>query len=131
MVKVGKITESPECNVRDHERRTAKALAKAGISVEFVPPSDKNSAKSPDVVIAGRYWEMKSPITAKMAQIEKNLKRASKQSENVIIDSQRVKFIPDQKLQKFLVEKLGTQKSIKRLLFVNRQREVIDINKVA
>jgi len=131
MNKLGKVIESPKCNVREHVRRTAKAIASAGLTVEFVPASDKDSTKSPDVIIGGKHWEMKSPKTIKMSQIEKNLKRASKQSKNIIIDSQRIKYIPDKKIQAFLVEKLQMQKSIEHLIFVNRQREVVDINKIA
>jgi hypothetical protein len=129
MQKIGKIIEPSRCNIRDHERRTAKAIANTGLIVEFIPESSNDFTKSPDVLIRNVRWEMKSPKTDKMTQIEKNLKKANRQSPNIIIDSQRIKSIPDKKIQDFLVDKLKQQKSIKRLLFVNRRREVIDINK--
>jgi hypothetical protein len=73
-------------------------------------------------------WEMKPPTTDKLKQIENNLKKANRQSNNIVIDSQRVRHIPDKKIQAFLLARLQSQKSIERLLFVNRRREVIDIN---
>lgn len=56
-----------------------------------------------------------------------NLKRANRQSENIIIDSYRIKHLPDKKIERYLLDRFRVQKSIKRLLFVNRQRKVIDI----
>ena len=127
MTKPGKIIEPPHCNIRDHERQTAKVIANAGLTVEFISASNKDLSKSPDIMIDGRRWEMKSPKTNKMSQVEKNLRRASKQAENIIIDSQRIKHIPDKKIQDFLKERLKIRKSIKRIVFVNKRRKIVDI----
>lgn len=128
MKRVGKIIEPSRGNIREHERRTARAIANTGVTVEFMLEPEYDFTKTPDLIIEGILWEMKSPRTDKLSQIEKNLKRASKQSPNIIIDSQRIKHLPDKKLQYFLCNRLQAQRSIKRLLFVNRRREVIDIN---
>ncbi|MCL2037682.1 hypothetical protein FWG95_01610 [Candidatus Saccharibacteria bacterium] len=72
---------------------------------------------------------MKSPNTDKTKQIEKNLQRASKKVPYVIIDSCRIKKLPDSKIQKFLIERFKAQKSIKELWYINRKREVVDISK--
>lgn len=128
MTKLGKIIEPSRGNIREHERRTAKAIANMGLTVEFILESDQDFTKSPDILIEGIRWEMKSPTTDKLKQIQNNLKKANRQSKNIIIDSQRVKRIPDSKIQAFLLQRLKAQKSIERLLFVNRRREVIDIN---
>lgn len=129
--KIGKIIVPPNCNIREHEYHTVRALAGVGLTVEFRPELNQDFTKSPDLMIDGARWEMKSPKTQKFEQIEKNLKRANKQSPNIIIDSQRIKYIPDERIKGFLMAKLRVQKSIKRLLFVNRRREVVDINKLA
>jgi hypothetical protein len=128
MPKIGKIIEPSRGNIRDHERRTARSIANTGLTVEFILESTQDLTKSPDLVIDGVHWEMKSPTTDKLKQIENNLKKANRQSKNIIIDSQRVRRIPDKKIQAFLLARLQSQKSIERLLFVNRRREVIDIN---
>jgi hypothetical protein len=128
MKRVGKIIEPSRGNIRDHERRTARAIANTGLTVEFVLASDQYLTKSPDLLIDGALWEMKSPKTSKLNQIQNNLKKANRQSAYIIIDSQRIKRLPDKKIQDFLISRLRSQGSIKHLLFVNRRREVIDIN---
>ena len=117
-------------NVWKHEIMTAHALAKAGYSVEFLPAMNNNDTKSPDILMDGMKWEIKAPKTDKMSAIERNLKRATKQSGNIIIDSQRLHRLQDRAVQRFLVQKFKQQKTIKRLLFVNRRRETIDISTI-
>jgi len=129
-MKQGKIIEPAGCNIHDHEQQTARALVNAGYTVRFIPESKRDGDNSPDILMNGELWEMKSPNTDKLNQIKNNLKRARRQSQNVIIDSQRVKYIPDQIIQKFLVARYKEQKTIKGLLFVNRKRKVIDITKL-
>jgi hypothetical protein len=46
----GKIIEPARCNIRDHERKTAKAIANTGCIVEFVLESDQDFTKSPDLL---------------------------------------------------------------------------------
>lgn len=127
-MKQGKIIEPAKVNIRPHERSTARAIARTGMVVEFVIKSEYTHTNSADLLIDGIVWEMKSPQTDKWTQLEKNLKRASKQSPYIIIDSQRVKRMQDRTIQNFLIAKFKANKSIKRLLFVNRRREVIDIS---
>jgi len=113
-----------------HELKTAQLLATAGYFVEFLQVDNSHDAKSPDIMLNGEKWEIKSPKTDKLSAVERNLKRASKQSPNIIIDSRRMKKIHDSSVQKFLIKKLAQQKSIKRLILVNRKHQVIDINKM-
>lgn len=101
-----------------HELSTARALAKAGYFVEFLPAMNTNNAKTPDILMDGVKWEIKAPRTDKISAVERNLKRATKQSGNIIIDSQRLHGLQDRTVQRFLVQKLKQQKTIKRLLFV-------------
>jgi hypothetical protein len=59
MATVGKIIEPPKANIRDHERRTAQALAAHGHVVEFVVKSEVEYSKSADVYIDGVKKEFK------------------------------------------------------------------------
>jgi hypothetical protein len=72
-------------------------------------------------------YEIKSPKTDKLSAVERNLKRATKQSGNIIIDSRRMSKLRDVTIQKFLMQKLKQQKTIKQILFINRKHEVTDI----
>lgn len=111
-----------------HELTTANALAKAGYVVEFLPTLQNKNTKTPDILMSGEKWEIKSPRSDKLSAVERNLKRATKQSCNIVIDSHRMSKLRDTTIQNFLVQKFKQQKSIKRLLFVNRKRQVIDIS---
>ncbi len=55
---------------------------------------------SPDVVINGVIWEMKSPQASDNKAIERNLRKACKQSPNIIFDSQRMKGASDAEIEK-------------------------------
>ncbi len=128
--KSGKIVIPHGLNVWHHELLTADALAGAGYNVEFLVTKTTRYEKSPDIMLGGQKWEIKSPISDKLSSIERNLKRATKQSGNIIVDSRRMRKIRDTSIQKVLVQKYAQQKTIKRLLFINRRREVIDISKL-
>jgi len=126
----GAIIEPTGCNVRDHERNTTRAFADRGHTVTFIPESKREGEDNPDILMDGIKWEMKSPKTDKLSQIENNIQKANHQSSNIIIDSQRVKYIPDKIIQNLLIERFKQRKTVKRLLFVNRKREIIDIAKL-
>ncbi|MCL2173706.1 hypothetical protein FWH58_00160 [Candidatus Saccharibacteria bacterium] len=125
--KPGKIIEDPRANIRDHERRTARALANSGYTVEFIIASRIDGKKSADVLIDGMIFEIKSPITNKITQIEKNLKKANRQAQNIVIDSQRMKNFPDKKLTEWLKKYFVANKSIKILWQVTHDRKVVKI----
>ena len=111
----GEIRIPAGINVWKYELSTANALAKVGYVVEFLPTKDIKNAKSPDILMNGEKWELKAPKTDKLSAIERNLKRATKQSNNIVIDSRRLRKIHDSTVQAFL-------------LFVNRKHQVIDIS---
>lgn len=124
----GKIVIPATANVWKHELITAQILAQNGYDVTFLPIEAGFSGKSPDVLMMGLKWEIKSPKTSKLSALERNLKKATKQSGNIIIDSRRLDGLHDTTIQKFLVQKFKQQKTIKRLLFINKKREAIDIS---
>jgi hypothetical protein len=126
----GEIRIPAGVNVWKHELSTANALAQAGYIVEFLPTKDIKDMKSPDILMDGEKWELKAPKTDKLSAIERNLKRATKQSGNVVIDSHRLQKIHDSTVQMFLLQKFKQQKTIKKLLFVDRKHQVIDISKL-
>jgi len=117
-----------DTNVWKHELITVQALASNGYDITFLPIKKGHTAKSPDILMMGHKWEIKSPKTDKLSAIERNLKRATKQSSNIILDSYRLDRLHDMTVQKFLIEKFKQQKAMKRLIFINKKRESIDIS---
>ncbi len=71
-------------------------------------------------------YEIKSPETAKLTSIEQLIRKALKQSPNIIIDSSQCK-IRDDTLRRYLVYKSREQKQIKQMLLITKSRQIIDI----
>lgn len=124
----GKIIREPGLNVLEHEMKTADALAENGYIVEFVRKSEVDFEKSADVLINGVKWEMKAPKSSNIKTIDRNLRRAIKQSKCIIFDSRRMKNIPDKATKHELTACAYKHiQGIEHLIFVNRKGEVIDI----
>jgi hypothetical protein len=123
----GKIIIPSGANVWPHEMKAAQALAAAGHTVEFIRKSEREREHSADAYIDSIKWEFKAPDGSSVSLVEKNLRRAVKQSSNIIFDSCRVKRIPDSALQRELTKWAKKIKGIDRLRFINRHRVVIDI----
>ena len=109
-----------------HELRVAQILALAGHTVEFLPT---RSAKTADILLDGIEYEIKSPRTSKANTLEHLIKKALRQSPNIIIDSSRTngKMIRDGQICDFLVSKVRQYRQIKRMIFVTRTGRIIDI----
>lgn len=121
------ITIAIGVNIWPQELETAQAYAASGKRVHFVRKNDQYRARSADAVIDGVVWEMKSPKADNIRAIDRNVRRALKQSCNVIIDSKRMKKVSDVQIEKKLRSLATELNSLKRLQFVNRKREIIDI----
>ena len=127
MGKQGKIIAPSGLNIQEHEMSTARALADAGYDIEFSRRTWGKRVTSPDVVINGVMWEMKSPLASDRKAIERNLRKACRQSANVVFDSQRMKGASDAEIERELRRLRRHVRAVKRLRFVNRRREVVDI----
>ena len=103
---------------------TARALARDGRDVEFIDKGGRGDGCA-DVRMDGLIWEMKSPKADNIKAIERNVKRARIQFENVIIDSRRMKRVPDAAILRALEKHAHEVKGVSRLLFVNRHGNVI------
>jgi contact-dependent growth inhibition (CDI) system CdiA-like toxin len=128
--KAGSIVIPAGLDVWKHELKTAQVFARHGCTVEFLVTNQVQRVKTADVLIDGVTYEIKSPRADKLSAVERNLKRATKQSGNIIVDSRRMRKIHDTTIQSFLLQKLKQQRTIKKLLFVNRKHEIIDISEL-
>jgi hypothetical protein len=73
-----------------HEETAADILANHFMSdVHFIETASQGT---PDVSIDGFEWEIKSPVGSGANNIQKNMREASAQSENVVIDLRRSKL---------------------------------------
>lgn len=125
----GLVTREPSAKPKPHEYFTAEALADAGYDVRFIPSSVNMSMA--DCYINNTIFEIKAPEGKNTDCIERNLRKAvHHQSPNIVFDSFRIKNMQDRSIQSFLLERLRRGHGIQRILFVNRKREVIDINEL-
>lgn len=122
-IKSGSIVIPGGVSPWQHELRVAKLLADAGYRVEFIESS--NILKMPDFKINGTPYELKSPRGASINSIERNLKRASKQCSNIILDSSRVNTLRDDVILAYLKNKVACQPTIKSLIFIRKNNNII------
>lgn len=83
----------------------------------------RDTAKTPDVRIDGTEWEIKSPLGKGKHVIEDQIKRASRQSLNIVIDARRCK-LHIARIRSQLKYTVGFRKHLKRVLLINKHEEV-------
>lgn len=109
-----------------YELSAAELLARYfKTDVEFVVRSNH---KTPDFLINGLKWELKSPTGSGKYNIQHQIKSAAKQSSNVVIDVRRSKM----HMAKIRVEvqrQFDFTKPIKRLLLIDKTKHIIELSK--
>ena len=111
---------------RQHEIDVAEVLAEHfRVDVEFVPTTARNT---PDFLIDGVLWELKSPQGKGKNNIQRQLKYASKQSKNIIISASRSKLHIN-KIRGELTIQFQKTRSIRRLLLIDKTDKVMEITR--
>lgn len=124
MIQKGKVVIPADARPWPHEQCVAKILAMAGYYVEFIP---EVNLKTPDIYLNKTMFEIKSPFTNNPKKIVRNVKRALEKCPNVVIDSSRIKGLRDDAVQRILKNKRKDFNGLKRLLFINKRGQIIDI----
>lgn len=109
----------------NHELDTARFFAVRGYDIEFIPPSNNPGIYSADIIMIGIEWEIKSPIGSSRNTLSRNLKRAAKQSHNVILDLRRSK-IPENTAVLEIEKRFSEHQSIKRILVIKKNGDLLD-----
>ena len=126
--RVGKVIKIAGLNVWPHEQVMADCLARAGYTVEFIQPDGTKYQPTPDILIDGEKWEMKSPRASNLKAVERNLKLGSWQSNKIIFTARRMKGIPDKAVMRELSKKAAELPRINKIKFIDRHGKVIDIS---
>ena len=127
VARIGDVVVPSGTDVWHHELATAKAPAMAGHDVEFLPRIDGKEVKSADVLMDSIIWEMKSPTSASVKSLQKALRRAGRQSHNVVVDTARMRGVSDRAVQRELVRLLPLVASVQRLRLATKARDAFDI----
>jgi hypothetical protein len=91
--------------------------------VEFVV---RSNYKTPDFLIKDITWELKSPTGKGKHNIEHQMKAGTKQSGNIVLDARRSK-LHISKIRNELSNQLLYRKSIKRLILIEKNKNVIEL----
>ena len=124
--RLGKIITPHGLRPEPHELETADIFTALGYNVEFLAPSRTKGSRTPDVNIGGVLWEMKSPTGNGRRVVQDQLRRAIKQSKNIIFDARRTR-LDDKKIQIELEKHIKTFRSIKRLTLILKNNKIIYI----
>ncbi|MBQ3453006.1 hypothetical protein IJG28_02305 [Candidatus Saccharibacteria bacterium] len=124
---IGKIVKAGDVSPWPHEEATAKVLALNGYNVEFIRKSNREREHSADAFVNGVKWEFKSPTARHTRTILKNLKDAKWQSDRVIIDSRRMKGVPDEAILRELRTCAKSVAEIKKVKYITKSGKLLDI----
>lgn len=111
-----------------HEYKTILIFTEMGFDVELIPRSDKKGIRTADIMMDGVEWELKCPKGKGRWLLENTLKKAVRQSPNVIIDLDRIKIHQSKCLME-LNKQFYKTKSVKRLKIITKTRKTIDFEK--
>ena len=119
--KTGKIIPNG-VSLEKHENDIVVFFTNHGKTIELIPPSNTPGAKTPDILMDGIYWEMKSSIGGSLKTLEHTIDRATKQSENIIVDI-RLSKIPKDKIEAYLMRLFKSRRSIQRMIVIKDDGE--------
>jgi hypothetical protein len=74
---------------------TAIRLAATARVVEFLVPSRRKGVSTPDILLDGEPWEMKSPLGASKNTIANQMRRAGRQASRLVLDTSRTPLDDD------------------------------------
>lgn len=129
--KSGKIIIPPGVFVDVHEKIAADYLAiNLQSDIEFLSPTRRKGVRTPDILMCGKKWEIKSPTGKSARTIENTLRAALRQSLYIVLDLRRMDGrIPSYKLIKEAERRFNDAKIMKRLIIITRQGHHIDLKR--
>jgi len=113
----------------EHEISAARIVAEyINDEVRFIKRRTGYMAHTADIEMQGVEWEMKATLTNKKKTLGGTLRKATKQSKNIIIDC-RMSPLPMEVIENYLRFELVKRKDIKRLLLITKEKKVVEFHK--
>ena len=109
-IESGKVVVPGGVHPWQHELKVTQILADAGYNIDFK--------------IDGTEFELKSPEGSKLSAVERNLRRALKQSPNIVFDSSRMPGVQDSKILQCILHHAHKQSLIKKLIFLDKHGRI-------
>ena len=105
-------------------------MSAADILVDFFKADVKfvkcGRGKTPDFLIKGTYWELKSPTGSGKHNIQHKIQDAAEQSRHISIDGRKSKLHPV-KLKNEVQHQFNIIKKAKRLILINKSGKAVEI----
>lgn len=92
--------------------------------IKFVPRSNQ---KTPDFLINGLHWELKTPIGTGKYNIQHLLHSAIQQSKNIIVDARYSKMRLSRIVNELKRHSTLTTKGIKNLIVITKAKKILVI----
>ena len=96
--------------------------------VEFLIPIDDYMRKTADIKMLGDEWEIKSPIGGSKTTIGAQLRRASRQSGNIVLDTRRTR-LKYEAIEKQVIVETKQRVLINRVILIDKFGKIIEIQK--
>jgi len=103
---------------------TAKFFSNLGKDIVFIKPSSIPNTHTPDIIMEGVEWEMKTPTGNGRRTIDKCFRIAVKQSKYIIIDLRKIQLSDKQCLAQIEKEFI-TRKYLKRIYVITKKEELV------
>ena len=101
------------------EFETAKYFAALGKDIAFIRPSAIPNQHRPDIRMDGVEWEIKCPLGDSKRTIENNMRKAIKQSHNVIFDLRHMRLSEEKSIAK-LGKEFGINSQLRKLYVIKK-----------
>ena len=111
-----------------HELATANYFAELGKDVTFLKPSVSKGIHTPDFMMDGVAWEVKSPEGSSKRTMENNFRNAVMQSKYIIFDLRRTKLDDDYCIRQ-LKRYYDDRKYLKKLYIIKKSKELVKFEK--
>ena len=109
-----------------HEEDVAKLLAHHYETiVEFIMPIDDFKRKTPDIKMLDEEWEIKTPTGKSKSTIYKQFRRASKQANNIIIDTRHTKIKFD-KIEATTLHEIKKRHTLKKVILIKKPKIILE-----
>ena len=114
--------------LKDHENATVVFLTEQGYDIELIPKSNVEGVHTADIRISDFEWEIKAPKGQGKWVLKNTVKKALRQSENIIIDLRRIK-LPQSKCLPELENHFKLSKRAKRMIVITKSRKMLEFSK--
>lgn len=126
MMKRGRLIKN-DVRLEPQEERTVEFFLERGENIELLVPSYTVGRMNADLLMRGRIWEVKGPVSVNLNTLEVTFKKAVKQSKYLIFDLRRLRR--DYDVMRRLQRRFSESKRVKEMLIITKAGELLELRK--